>query len=224
MSLFGKDPEYLEVVAADFLPDGNKLYILVADSDCNLHVLQYDPEGMSMNNEAPTVYLCLAFILDPKSSNGDRLLSRSKFYAGNFASTVTLLPRTAVSSELIEPAAEDEMDVDQTVSMNNVLISSQNGSLALVTTVAEESYRRLSALQSQLTNTTEHPGGLNPRAFRAVESDGASGRGMVDGTLLRQWLSLGKQRQADIAGRVGATEWEIRADLEAIGGDGLGYL
>lgn len=45
MTLFGKDPQYLEVVAADFLPDGNKLYMLVADSDCNLHVLQYDPEG-----------------------------------------------------------------------------------------------------------------------------------------------------------------------------------
>ncbi|KAJ5915359.1 hypothetical protein N7466_011292 [Penicillium verhagenii] len=204
MTLFGKDPEYLEVAAADFLPDGNKLYMLVADSDCNLHVLQYDPE-------------------DPKSSNGDRLLNRSKFYTGNFASTVTLLPRTAVSSELVE-SAEDEMDVDLTISTHNVLIASHNGSLALVTTVAEECYRRLSALQSQLTNTIEHPGGLNPRAFRAVESDGASGRGMVDGTLLRQWLSLGKQRQADFAARVGATEWEIRADLEAIGGDGLGYL
>jgi len=46
MTLFGKDPDYLEVAAADFLPDGNKLYMLVADSDCNLHVLQYDPEGM----------------------------------------------------------------------------------------------------------------------------------------------------------------------------------
>lgn len=47
MTLFGKDPKYLEVVAADFLPSGNKLYMLVADSDCNLHVLQYDPEGVS---------------------------------------------------------------------------------------------------------------------------------------------------------------------------------
>jgi cleavage and polyadenylation specificity factor subunit 1 len=45
MTIFGKDLEYLEVVTAEFLPDGNKLYILVADSDCNLHVLQYDPEG-----------------------------------------------------------------------------------------------------------------------------------------------------------------------------------
>lgn len=45
MALFGKDVDELEVVTADFLPHGKKLYILVADSDCNLHVLQYDPEG-----------------------------------------------------------------------------------------------------------------------------------------------------------------------------------
>ncbi|CEO58535.1 hypothetical protein PMG11_03252 [Penicillium brasilianum] len=204
MSLFGKDLEYLEVVTAEFLPDGSKLYMLVADSDCNLHVLQYDPE-------------------DPKSSNGDRLLHRSKFYTGNFASQMALLPRTAVPSELIS-ASDDDMDVDNVLATQQVLIASQNGSLALVTSVSEESYRRLSALQSQLTTTIEHPGGLNPRAFRAVESDGTGGRGMVDGNLLRQWLDLGKQRQAEIAGRVGATEWEIRADLETIGGDGLGYL
>ncbi|CAI7630992.1 unnamed protein product [Penicillium bialowiezense] len=204
MSLFGKDPEYLEVVAADFLPDGSKLYMLVADSDCNLHVLQYDPE-------------------DPKSSNGDRLLSRSKFYTGNFATSVMLLPRTPVSSELLD-SAEEAMDVDETHAKHQVLVASQNGSLALVTSVAEESYRRLSALQSQLVNTVDHPAGLNARAFRAVESDGAAGRGMVDGNLLRLWLNMGKQRQAEIAGRVGASEWEIKGDLESIGGDGFGYL
>lgn len=45
MNLFGKDPEYMEVVAADFLPDDDNLFILVSDSDCNVNVLQYDPEG-----------------------------------------------------------------------------------------------------------------------------------------------------------------------------------
>ena len=47
MTLFGKDPEFLEVIAAEFLPNGRSLHILVADSDCNIHVLQYDPEGMA---------------------------------------------------------------------------------------------------------------------------------------------------------------------------------
>jgi cleavage and polyadenylation specificity factor subunit 1 len=45
MSLFAKDLDYLEVSAADFLPDDNKLFIVVADSECNLYILQYDPEG-----------------------------------------------------------------------------------------------------------------------------------------------------------------------------------
>ncbi|KAL5365766.1 CPSF A subunit region-domain-containing protein [Aspergillus floccosus] len=205
MSLFAKDLDYLDVLAADFLPDGRKLYVVVADGDCNLHVLQYDPE-------------------DPKSSNGDRLLSRSKFHTGNFASTLTLLPRTVVSSEQALSASEDTMDLDLTVPRHNVLITSQNGSVALVTCIAEEVYRRLSALQSQLTNTLEHACGLNPRAFRAVESDGSAGRGMLDGNLLAQWLDLSKQRRVEIASRVGADEWEIKADLESICGDGLGYL
>ena len=44
MMLFGKSTTTLEVVAADFLPDGEQLYIVVGDGDGNLHVLQFDPE------------------------------------------------------------------------------------------------------------------------------------------------------------------------------------
>ncbi|KAF3407384.1 hypothetical protein DPV78_000099 [Talaromyces pinophilus] len=204
MTLFGKDLDELEVVTANFLPDGKKLYILVADSDCNLHVLQYDPE-------------------DPKSSNGDRLLNRCKFHMGHFSSTLTLLPRTAVSSELAIMSS-DTMDIDSYTPLHQALITTQSGSMALVTSLSEESYRRLSALQSQLSNTLEHPCGLNPRAYRAVESDGVVGRGMIDGKLLMRWLDLSRSRKLEIAGRVGADEWEIRADLEAVSGAGLGYL
>ncbi|KAJ0421006.1 CPSF A subunit region-domain-containing protein [Aspergillus carlsbadensis] len=207
MSLFAKDLDYLEVSAADFLPDDNKLFIVVADSECNLYILQYDPE-------------------DPNSSNGDKLLNRSKFHTGNSISNLTLLPRTLVSSEraISGPSPDDEMDIDSAAPLHQVLVTSHNGSIGLVTCVPEESYRRLSALQSQLTNTLEHPCGLNPRAHRAVESDASAGRGMLDGNLLFQYLDMSKQRKAEIAGRVGAKEWEIRTDLEVVGGDGLGYL
>lgn len=44
MILFGKSTTNMEVVAADLLPDGKDLYIVVADADCNLHIFQYDPE------------------------------------------------------------------------------------------------------------------------------------------------------------------------------------
>ena len=43
LRLFGKS-KHMEVMALEFLPDGKQLFIVVADADCNLHVLQYDPE------------------------------------------------------------------------------------------------------------------------------------------------------------------------------------
>lgn len=47
MRLFGKYIQNLEVIAADFLPDGKQLYIVVADAECNIHILQFDPERTS---------------------------------------------------------------------------------------------------------------------------------------------------------------------------------
>jgi cleavage and polyadenylation specificity factor subunit 1 len=44
MTLFGKDTQELQVVAADFLPDGRQLLFVVADANGDVHVLQYDPE------------------------------------------------------------------------------------------------------------------------------------------------------------------------------------
>lgn len=225
MTLFGKDSAGLEVISAEFFPDEDQLYILVADGDCTLHVLQYDPEG---KQSFPTVRYCLFTNLtqpskDPKSSKGDRLLHRSTFHMGHFVTTMNLLPRTAVSSELAFSNNEDS-DSDSHIPLHQVLVSSQSGSLALVTTLPEEAYRRFSALQSQLINTLEHPCGLNPRAHRAVESDGITGRGIIDGDLVYRWLDLGVQRRMEVAGRVGADVWQIRADLETIGAAGLGYL
>ena len=105
-----------------------------------------------------------------------------------------------------------------------VLVTSQDGSIAVVTPMVEESYRRLSALQSQLLNSLEHPCGLNPRMYRAVESDGIGGRGMLDGNLLQRWLDLSTQRKAEISSRAGADVWEVRNDIEGLGMAGLGYF
>lgn len=45
MRPFSKSPQKIEVTAADFLPDGKQLYMVVADADCNIHVLQFDPDS-----------------------------------------------------------------------------------------------------------------------------------------------------------------------------------
>lgn len=45
LRLFGKSSKHIEALTAEFLPDGKQLYIIAADADCNIHVLQFDPES-----------------------------------------------------------------------------------------------------------------------------------------------------------------------------------
>ena len=56
MMLFGKSNPHMEIVAADFLPQDKQLSILAADSDKNIHVLQYDPESMTAPNKSDIVH------------------------------------------------------------------------------------------------------------------------------------------------------------------------
>ncbi|CAF9940116.1 MAG: mRNA cleavage and polyadenylation factor subunit, partial [Alectoria fallacina] len=44
LRLFGKSPRAIEVVTASFLPSDKQLYMAVADAECNIHILQFDPE------------------------------------------------------------------------------------------------------------------------------------------------------------------------------------
>ena len=205
MQLFGKDQLDLEIMAADFLPADNQLFIIAADGDGDLHVMQFDPEH-------------------PKSERGTKLLHRSTFHSGSFPSGMALLPRTAVSSEMTSSSSADAMNVDEDWGQHQLLITTQEGGLALITALSEQAYRRLSTLQNILTANLEHPCGLNPRAYRAVETDGIGGRPIIDGNIVQEWLHQSSQHKNSTADKVGGTVWEIRADLEAIGGAGLGFL
>jgi cleavage and polyadenylation specificity factor subunit 1 len=118
-----------------------------------------------------------------------------------------------------------------------LLLASHTGMLAALTPLAEQEYRRLSSLASQLSTNLPHFGGLNPKAYRAPVTTGAIGRrppavdagvgrSIVDGAMLSRWNELGAGRRAEIAGRVGfAGVEEVRATLEGLmGANGLGYL
>lgn len=205
MQLFGRDQINLDVITAEFLPDGKQLFIIAADGDGTLHVLQYDPEN-------------------PKSERGTKLLHRSTFHSGAFPSTMTLLPRTTVSSETAISVPAHGADIAADLATQQVLVTTQEGGLALITPLSEQSYRRLSTLQNILIANLEHPCGLNPRAYRAVETDGIGGRAIIDGNVVQKWLDQSSQHKSSTADKCGGTVWDVRGDLEAIGGGGLGYL
>ncbi|KAK9769716.1 putative CPSF A subunit region-domain-containing protein [Seiridium cardinale] len=224
MILYGKSATTLEVLTADFLPDGHELSIVACDSDGGIHILQFDPDH-------------------PKSLGGHLLLHRTTFNAGaHLPSRSLLLPRT------LPPGHElllDRTHVNGSSSSGpgspappqTLLLASHTGMLSALTPLTEQEYRRLSSLASQLSANLPHFGGLNPKAYRAPVTSGAIGRqppavdagvgrSIVDGAMLSRWNELGAGRRAEIAGRVGfAGVDEVRATLEGlVAGNGLGYL
>ncbi|EME43798.1 hypothetical protein DOTSEDRAFT_79774 [Dothistroma septosporum NZE10] len=210
LTVLGKAPErQMEVMAAEFLPFDGALYILIIDADMDLHVLQYDPEN-------------------PKSQNGMRLLHRSTFHLGHFATNMLLLPSSLNPFGENQPFTNGDTNgesPEESSPLFHVLTTSLTGSIGMITPLDESSYRRLSALQTHLTTILEHPASLNPRAYRAIESESFGGaRGVVDGNIVRRINELGAARRADVLARAGADAWSIRSDLEVVGGCGLGYL
>lgn len=45
MMIFGRSKNNLEVLAGEFLPFEKQLFIIIADADMNLQILQYDPDS-----------------------------------------------------------------------------------------------------------------------------------------------------------------------------------
>jgi len=169
-----------------------------------------------------------------KSQSGRRLLHRSTFHTGHFAISMHLLPstlstRNRIDSESPEPETNGHDEMDQSPKPSRpipqqVLIVTQTGVFALITPIDELMYLRLNAMQTYLTAQLEHACGLNPRGYRAVESERMGIKGIVDGTILTRWAELPKQRRVEACGRIGTEEVILRSDLEMIGGGGLGYL
>lgn len=202
LSVLGKSRTHMEVVAAEFLPFDGQLFLLIMDAQMDLHVLQYDPEN-------------------PKSLSGTRLLHRSTIHIGHFPSNMMLLPST------LTPMSTESMtngDAPHTPSLFQVLTISMTGSVGLITPLDEAAYRRLGSIQTHLTSVLEHAAGLNPRAYRAVESEGFGSRGIIDGSLVQRINELGSARRSEVLGRAVADAWALRSDLEIVGGGGLEYL
>lgn len=207
LTVLGKSRKQMEVLAAEFLPAEGQLFILILDADMDLHVLQYDPEN-------------------PKSLSGTRLLHRSTFHLGHFPTSMMLVPSTlAPFAEQTLPNGHDgEDDAQQPDQLFHILVTTQTGSIGLITPVDETTYRRLGAVEAHLTAILEHAAGLNPKQYRAIESEGFGARGIVDGSIIQRIGELGSARRAEVLSRAGSDAWLLRSDLEIVAGGGLGWL
>ncbi|KAA8909184.1 CPSF A subunit region-domain-containing protein [Sphaerosporella brunnea] len=198
MTLFGKDTQELQVVTAEFLPDGRQLCFIIADANGDVHVLQYDPEH-------------------PKSLAGQRLIHRCAFHVPHEITNLTLLPRASSTPSSLQEQTESHL----------LLAATRNGSLALITTVPENSYRRLNQLMNQVIAGEEHTAGLNPKAFRHVAASDRTGeflRGVLDHWLLERWVEMPFVRKREVAERAGLEVDAAREWVRGLGEAGLAYL
>ena len=203
LQLFGRDQVGLEVIAAEFLPSGKNLYMNVADGDGVLHVLQFDPDS-------------------PESERGMKLLHRSRFSSGSFITSTLLIPTTNSDSD--ENELNGDSDADSSSQNYQILLATQEGGLSVLSHLSAPTYQRLSALQNILISTLEHPCGLNPRSYRAVETDGIGGTAIVDGNLVQRWRDQDLFHQSSVADKVGSSVWEIAEDLGDVDGGRLEFL
>lgn len=105
--------------------------------------------------------------------------------------------------------------------LQQVLLTTQSGALSIITPIDELMYLRLNTLQTYLTTQLDHPCGLNPRGYRAAESERTGIKGVLDGSVLKRWNELPKQRRVDVCGRMGVDEESVWQDLGVVCGSGL---
>ncbi|ORY15081.1 Cleavage/polyadenylation specificity factor, A subunit, partial [Clohesyomyces aquaticus] len=212
MMLFGRSRTHMDVLAAEFLPFEKTLHFIVADADMNLQVWEYNPDN-------------------PKSMSGIRLLHKSSFHTGHFPTSMTLLtssihmPSSSPFNTNPDPNAMDTSTSPfPPTPLQQILLTTQSGTLGLITPLSEPSYRRLSGLATFLSNCLDSAAGLNVRAWRGVESDLGGGgvvRGVVDGNLISRMGELGYGRMVEGLGKAGAEEWVVRGEREVLGGGGV---
>lgn len=143
---------------------------------------------------------------------------------------MTLLPATPTIPPL--PAEKSEKDEDEPAPVNppqTVLLTTQTGSLALLTPLTEDTYRKLSTLSNHLSNALYHGAGTNPKAYRIAENAPEAivgGRTILDGAILMRWMELGTGKRRDILNRLGEARegaMRLREELRSLVG-GIGYL
>jgi cleavage and polyadenylation specificity factor subunit 1 len=164
--------------------------------------------------------------LDPKSISGRRLIHKTTFHTGHFPVSMHLLSGLVTDSSQSRapsPTSEDgeESQTERKRKIYQVLVTTQTGTIGLMTPVDEMLYLRLNTLQTYLNAQLENPCGLNPRGYRAVESERMGIKGVLDGSTLKRWTELPKQRRVDACTRMGVDESSVRRDLETILGGSL---
>uniref|UniRef100_A0A8C3UKF8 Cleavage and polyadenylation specificity factor subunit 1 n=1 Tax=Catharus ustulatus TaxID=91951 RepID=A0A8C3UKF8_CATUS len=165
--------------------------VRLSDRDRNLLVYMYLPEAK-------------------ESFGGLRLLRRADFHVGAHVNTFW---RTPCRGHAEGPNRRSSTWENKHITWFATL----DGGLGLLLPMQEKTYRRLLMLQNALSSALPHLAGLNPRAFRLLQSERRllqnAVRNVLDGELLGRFLYLSAMERGELAKKIGTTPDIILDDL-----------
>lgn len=140
MIALGKDEHEMKLNECEFIVHNQNLYIVAADDNSVLHILQYDP-------------------YDPHSLRGHKLLRKSAFRSNaHTTKMLTCSRRASIFSMVSTLPIRSDVDLGFEVIGSNI-----DGSFYKVSPINEYQYRRLYSLQNYIADKQHHWLGLNPK-------------------------------------------------------------
>ncbi|CAG8638902.1 15184_t:CDS:10, partial [Funneliformis caledonium] len=135
-----------------------------------------------------------------QSFAGQKLIRRGDFHIGAQVKVMLSMPK----KELVRT---DPIEQGGTL----------DGSINIITPIPERMYKRLQLLHSKMVTGLQHIAGLNPKAFRLLNSKQKlainPAKGILDGDLLFQFQNLAVHRQKEMTKHIGTTVERIIDDL-----------
>ncbi|KAG0368622.1 CPSF A subunit region-domain-containing protein [Gamsiella multidivaricata] len=142
-----------------------------------------------------------------QSFSGQKLICRGDYHVGSQIQTTIAVPKIVLSGS------------DEGIS-HLTLCGTLDGGLCMITPIPEKTSKRLALLSSQIVNGVQHHAGLNPRAFRLLQSkdrlNSNPAKGILDGDLLFEFVNLPANRQKEMTKQIGTGVDRVMDDLAAI--------
>lgn len=195
LSVVGRDFKCRDICSVEFMVDNTQVGFMTTDYECNALVFVYQPESRD-------------------SCGGVRLIRRADFQLSSRVHTMSRLRcrLTDTSAEKKHPPIVGKRHL--------TLYANVDGGLGMFLPVPEKTYRRLVMLQTLMYADCAHQLGLNPRSFRMYCSRrhemAPPTRGVLDGDLLYEFVSLPLADQQQLARRAGLKVDGIIDDLSLI--------
>ncbi|KAF9369450.1 hypothetical protein CPB97_003590 [Podila verticillata] len=195
---FQDEPTKLVMLGKDYNPmEAMNVSYLIENQ--TLHIVVADSEkNIRLLQYAP---------FNVQSFSGQKLICRGDYHVGSQIQTTINLPKIVLSGS------------DEGISHLTVC-GTLDGGLCMITPIPEKTSKRLALLTTQIVNGIQHPAGLNPRAYRLLQSKDRLNanpvKSILDGDLLFEFVALAANRQKEMTKQIGTGVDRVMDDLAAI--------